>query len=363
MDQLARWAQQTVTQQDALVLEMTTNSYSVYDTLRSYAHSVTVVHPPQVRLIVEVPVKTDKKAALTLAQLHAVGLLRGIWVPPLEVRELRALLAHRQKMVRLSTIAKNRLQAVLHRHRQEPPAGNLFGDEQQAFWAALALRPLERHCLEADRATLVFAQEQIQADEACLKALAAQEPRLPLLAQIEGLGWLSGLTALAALGAIQRFPTAGQLVGYAGLGTRVHDSGETHLHGKVTKAGRRDLRRAMVDAANHAIAAPGYWQTEFERLQPRLGRPKAIVAIARKLLVAVWHVLSQEVPERHASPARIAHRLYAFTRQVQVRNLPEHRSAASFTRQQLDRLQIGQSLAAIQVAGRTVHLPPSPPTK
>ena len=60
-------------------------------------------------------VKTDKKAAQTLAELHAVGMLTGIWVPPVEVRELRSLVAHREKMVRMSTKAKNRLATVLHR--------------------------------------------------------------------------------------------------------------------------------------------------------------------------------------------------------------------------------------------------------
>ena len=78
-------------------------------------HSVTVVHPPHVALISRVRVKTDNKAALILARLHAVGLLEPVWVPPVEVRELRALIAQRAKMVNLSTQAKNRLHALLHR--------------------------------------------------------------------------------------------------------------------------------------------------------------------------------------------------------------------------------------------------------
>jgi len=76
---LERWAKKNLTSEDAVVLEMTTNTYVVYDTLQPLVHSVTVVHPPHVALIVRAQVKTDKKAALNLAQLHAAGLLPGVW--------------------------------------------------------------------------------------------------------------------------------------------------------------------------------------------------------------------------------------------------------------------------------------------
>jgi hypothetical protein len=94
---------------------MTTNTYLFHDTLPPLVHSVIAVHPPNVPLVTNVHVKTDKKAAETLAQLHAVGMLKGVWIPPHEVRDLRALIAHREKLVQLSTMAKNRLHAMEHR--------------------------------------------------------------------------------------------------------------------------------------------------------------------------------------------------------------------------------------------------------
>jgi hypothetical protein len=73
---------------------------------------------------------TDKIAALTLAKMLAANWLRGIWVPPEEVRELRALVAQRFKMIKLSTQAKNRLHATLHRRQLTPPEGfALFAPE------------------------------------------------------------------------------------------------------------------------------------------------------------------------------------------------------------------------------------------
>ena len=107
--ELEAWRQKRLTREDAVVLEMTTNAFQLHDDLLPHVHSVTVVHPPHVALITRARVMTDKIAARVLAQLHAKGILVGIWVPPQLVRERRALLAQRSKMIRLSTQAKNRL--------------------------------------------------------------------------------------------------------------------------------------------------------------------------------------------------------------------------------------------------------------
>jgi transposase len=87
-----------------------------------------------------------------------------------------------------------------------------------------------------------------------------------------------------------------------GLGTRVHDSGMTTRTGKITKAGRRDLRVALVEAAHVVANSHPHWKAELARLEPRLGRNRAIVAIARKLLVTVWHVLAGQ--RRQTTPSR-----------------------------------------------------------
>jgi hypothetical protein len=73
--------------------------------------------------------------------------------------------------------------------------------------------------------------------------------------------------------------------------------------GGITKEGRSELRIAMVEAAWVAVEHHPHWKGEFERLSVRIGKPKAIVAIARKLLVAVWHVLSQKSADIHGSRA------------------------------------------------------------
>ncbi|MDF0668880.1 MAG: IS110 family transposase, partial [Nitrospira sp.] len=280
LQKLDGWAKKTLLPTDALVLEMTTNTWQVYDELLPSAHSVTVVHPPHVALITRAQVMTDNLAALKLARLHAAGMIPALWVPPPAVRELRALLAHRRLQVRLATQAKNRLHAVLHRYHLAPPQGDLFAPAQRAWWQRLNVSVVERTRIASDLATLDFANAQKRTLEETLTTLAAQDERMPLLLQLVGFSLINSLTVLAAIGDITRFVHAAQLVGYAGLGARVHDSGMTTRTGKITKAGRRELRAALVEAAQVAVLHHPHWRAELARLEPRLGRNKAIVAIA-----------------------------------------------------------------------------------
>lgn len=359
---LQQWLEEELTRRDAVVLEMTTNTWEMVDLLQEQVQSVTVVHPPHVALITRAQVMTDKIAARALARLHAAGLLPAVWVPPQEVRDRRALVAQRTKMTRLATQAKNRLHAVLHRHHLTLPGGDPFAEEKRQWWASLVLPDVERALVHSDLATLRFAQGQLQQLTAQLTRLAGRDERVPLLVQLPGVAIVAAMTILAAIGDIERFPSAKKLVGYAGLGSRVHDSGQSRRTGRITKAGRRDLRAIMVEAAQTAANCHPHWQAELARLEPRLGRNKAIVAIARKLLVAVWHLLSKERADRFSSPQRIARALLQHAYRLGQANRPQDQSPAAYVRQQLDRLGIGAELTHIPWGQkRTVPLP-SPAT-
>jgi len=347
LSRLQSWVARHLTKQDAVVIEMTTNTWQLYDELLPHVHSVTVVHPPHVALITRAQVMTDKIAAFTLAKLHAKGLLTGIWVPPEPVRDLRATLAERGKMTRLATQAKNRLHAVLQRHHLAPPPGTPFLPERREWWLALPVSALERQRIHCDLATLDFAARQVAGLNQVLTDLAATEERLTLLLQLPGISQVTGLTILASIGEISRFADAKHLAGYAGLGARIHDSGLTTHRGRITKAGRRDLRAAVVEAAQAAANTHPHWQAELARLEPRLGRNKAIVAIARKLQVAVWHVLAEQVADRQARLELVARKLLQHAYRLGRSRRPQRQGTGAYVRQQLDRLHIGQTLTEI----------------
>lgn len=354
------WIKQALTRHDAVVLEMTGNAYGLHDDLTPHVQSVTIVHPAAVKAITQARVKTDAKAAYTLARLHAAGVLEGVWVPPQDVRQLRALLNKRRKLVALRTQAKNRLQAVLHQQRQLPPAGNLFAVEQQAWWLNLAPSAAEKAMIQADLATLAFATTQVACLDEVLTELASRDERVPLLVQLGGISIVTAMTILAAVGTIDRFSRANKLVGYAGLGAAVHDSGQTHTTGHITKTGRRDLRTAMVEAAHTAASHEPHWQAVLARLEPRLGYNKAIVAIARRLLVTVWHVLSKQTANRYAVPELVAHKLLCHAYKLGRARRPVKQPAALYVRLQLERLGLGPDLTEVHLtATRTLKLPPA----
>jgi transposase len=360
LSHLDSWMKKTLTKQDAVVLEMTTNTWQLYDELCAYAGSVLVVHPPHVALITRSQVMNDKIAASILARLLAKGLLVGVWVPPQDIRELRGLVAQRKKMTGLATQAKNRLQAVLQRHHVVLPKGNPFGASNKEWWQSLPIGKLEKLNLQSDLETLQFAEKQVKRMTEIMEGMAAEHEPIGRLLHLAGFGVVTAVTVWAAIGDVQRFAEPRYLVGYAGLGMRVHDSGMTMRSGKITKAGRRDLRTVLIEAANVVANSHPHWKAELARLEPRLGRNKAIVAIARKLLVAVWYILAQHKTDRFAQPEAIAQKFLKFAYQLGKENRPAGQSAAQFVRQRLDDLQLGKELTSIAWGSKKpIPLPPS----
>jgi len=358
-DRFEAWIAQHLTQSDAIVVEMTTNTWTVHDLLVEHVHSVTVVHPPHVKVITQAPVMNDKKAAEALAILHAAGLLRSVWVPDQKVRDRRQLVAQRWDRVRAATQAKNRLHAILHRHQFDRPDTSVpFSATRHDFWRSLPVSSVEKLAIDLDLETIDLAESQRERLETWMTQEALTDERVPFLVQLPGVSTIGALTILAAIGPVERFPKAKSLVGYAGLGGRVHNSGQTHSTGKITKRGRRDLRHTLVNAAGVAARTDNFWQREFERLEPRLGRSKAIVAIARKLLVVVWHVLTKREADRHADAAKVARGFLNIAyKDIGARNLPDGQTAPEFVRRSLDRIGLGKDLQRVN-RGKHEYLMP-----
>ena len=131
-----------------------------------------------------------------------------------------------------------------------------------------------------------------------------------LFRSLSGFGVIVSMTVLSAIGEISRFESANKLVGYSGLGAGVHDSGKEHIEKRITKSGRKELRWALVEAAWRAIRISPYWKERYETYLKRMRKPnQAIVVIARKLLVAVWHVLTKEETDVHASAEELAYKM------------------------------------------------------
>ncbi len=114
LEQFDAWAQTHLLPTDAVVLEATTNAWTLYDLLAPLVAQVKVAHPFLVKLIASARVKTDTRDTLHLARFLLAGLIPEVWVPPKPVRELRLLIAHRQRLMRQRTQARNRMYSLLH---------------------------------------------------------------------------------------------------------------------------------------------------------------------------------------------------------------------------------------------------------
>jgi transposase len=360
LDDLPAWAAQHLGPQDAVVLEATGNAWWCYDQLAPFVGHVVVANSLQVKWIAAAAVKTDKHDAVKLAKLLAANLIPQVWVPPQPVRELRALLAHRYALVKQQTAAKNRLHSVIHRHHITPPEGDLFADHNREWWKQLDVSPTERLRAQHDAATLEHLRQQLADVDAELARLSMTSPwreHVPYLIQLPGIALLSAMTILAAIGDITRFDHAKKLVGYAGLGAGLHASGESERGGRITKQGRRDLRRVLIEAAWSAVATHPFWKDEFARLCRHKPQGVAIVAIARKLLVAIWHILTECAADKHAEPVMVASKLMRWAWQLS----PEQRgglTSRQFIRYGLLHLQLGDDLRRFTYGGQPRAISP-----
>lgn len=343
------WAKTHLRKTDILVVEATTNAWDFYDQVQPLVGRAVVANAGKIAGLVKTKVKTDRVDVLKLAKLLVAAMIPEVWVPPVEVRELRALLAHRRQLIKNRTMLKNRLQSILHRHQLVPPEGELFGAKNREWWKTLKVSPTERLHIQHDLTTLTTLEPQIAEVETELHRLSTTSPWMEpvtFLLQLPGFGLIIAMTILAAVGDIQRFEEAKKLVGYSGLGAGVHISGETHRTGRITKEGRRDIRWALVEAAWIAVDTHPYWKREFERLARRMDKNKAIVAIAHKLLIAVWHVLTERVADKHATPKMVAFKLMRWSWEL-TEQQRGGLSSRQFIRLGLMHLKLGEDLTHV----------------
>ena len=356
------WSRTKLTPNDKIAFEATTNAWHLYDELVDLGLDVVVANTHKVKLISASRTKTDKHDALVLAKLHAANLVPEVWVPPFAVRELRSLVAHQAGLMSQRTATKNRLHSLLHRHNLEAPAGDLFRLELRDWWVSQPLTPIEHFRAQQDLVHLDHLNELLKATHLEMLRLSTQDPwhdQVGLLLQLPGIALQSAMTILGAIGDIERFETAKNLVGYSGLDGSIRASGNTNRTGGITKQGRRELRNVMVESAWAAVRYSDYWRGIYTQFAQRKPKNKAIVAVARKMLVVVWHVLTKKTVDRYAEPEAVARSLYRWGAAYRTAT-SMGMSRAEFTWHELNRLGLGEKIAHFNCSGQIVKRPAVP---
>jgi len=350
MARFPEWVHKNLVGSDAVVIESTSNAWEIYDLIAPRVGKIVVANPLKVGQIAGAKVKTDKLDVERLVTLLIADIVPEVWVPPQHVRDLRALISHRWRLHKQIAMTKNRLQSFIHRFNLIPPAGQLFAEENRTWWQQQEFSSMVRIQVEQDLLILEHLDAHkaaIHQELACLSNRAPWADEMVFLMQIPGLGVVLAMTVLAAIGDISRFKQAKNLVGYAGLGAGVYDSGLKHQEQGITKSGRKELRWAMVEAAWGAVRSDPYWKAQYENLKKRGKHSnEAIVAVARKLLVAIWHVLSKREPLCQSSDEDLAYKMLIWSQQMNAEAL-RGLTRQQFVKYGLIRLGAGQHLTRI----------------
>jgi transposase len=274
--------------------------------------------------------KTDVKDAEWIADLLCHGLLRSSFVPPKPIRELRDLMRYRRKLVESQAAERNRLLKVLETAniKLANVATDVFGMSGRLMLRALIagkatpqeMAELAKGLLRKKIPELELALEgkleehhrfllelQLQRLEAAEKDLTVLEQRirqmlepyaaqLALLDEIPGVDWTLAAVIIAELGVdMSVFGSVSQLASWAGVCPGNNESAGKRKSSRIP-SGNVYLKSGLVEAANAAARAKGtYLRDKFFRLKARRGYKRAVVAIAHKILVAIYHMLSQQV--------------------------------------------------------------------
>ena len=274
--------------------------------------------------------KTDVKDAEWIADLLCHGLLRPSFVPPSPIRELRDLTRYRRKLVESRTAERNRLLKLLETAniKLASVATDVFGvsgllmlhalvegkatAQEMAELAKKQLRKkipelelalegkVEEHhrfLLRVQLRRLRTVEEDLgileQRIREKLKPYAAQ---FTLLQEIPGIDETLAAAIIAELGVdMGVFESVSQLSSWAGVCPGNNESAGKRRSSRIPK-GNVYLKTALVEAANSAAKAKGtYLRDKFYRLKARRGYKRAAVAVAHKILVAIYHMLSHQV--------------------------------------------------------------------
>jgi len=262
------------------------------------------VHPLRCKAIASARLKNDKVDAAILGQLLRADLLPEAWIAPPAIRQLRALLRHRVQLVRLRTLLRNRIHAVLADYGHDRPAGCWSGPGR-AWLASLELPAVSREVMEDGLALTGAVEARIDRLDWEIHQRARCDPRVKILTQLPGVGPFTALVILAEIGDVSRFGSARKLASWAGLTPTVRGSDRVAHYGHISKQGSAWLRWVLCEAAQTAKRSPQF-AAGYQAIAQRRGKKIATTAVARKLLTRAWHLLTDAETTAASQPAAAA---------------------------------------------------------
>jgi transposase len=282
--------------------------------LQEYGCRETVVIQPTERS----KQKTDRRDAGKLSHLlwvhrqqfiegkHPLG-LRCVQPPTAQEADDRQLTALRARLTKRRTAVLNGIHTILRKHNleQERPT-KLFQTQKVRRWLAeMELSVLDRLEMNLLLPQWELLDAQLEVVDAKIAQRAEADPQVKLLESVPGLGHYSALAIASRIGDIQRFKRPDSLANYFGLTPGCRNSGEaTQRLGSITKQGSKMVRYLLGQAVIKILRFDGTTRVWFKGIKKRRGAKIARVAVMRRLVTILWHMLKKKQKYRYDAPIK-----------------------------------------------------------
>ena len=238
---------------DRVVMESTGSVWTnLYNHLDEKHIPVMLANPLKTKAIASTKIKSDKVDARILAHLLRSNLVAESYVPPKHLREIRTLVRHRVAIVKIRTMVKNEVHALINKHGLACPYSDMFGKGGLEWLRGLQLPGLDRLILDNHLTHLESLNQQIERVDEEIHSEACEDEDVRLLLSLTGINIYSALSVRSEIGSIIRFSDYKKLVSWAGLAPSLHQSGNVEYHGSITKQGSQMVRWVMVEASRVA---------------------------------------------------------------------------------------------------------------
>ena len=280
-----------------IALEVSTSGKYIARKLRDMGFSVHLADPSKLSLIFMTAKKNDREDSYKLSKLLRLKELPEVHLPSRELDDLRSIVRHRKSIGEELNMLKNRVHAILTKHGITIHATDIFGRRgiRSITEESTKLPAMDRIVLSDLMDRISDLKERERMLEVQMAAACEGKNSVRLLMTIPGINLYSASAISSEIDDVPRFPTKEKLAAYAGLVPRQDQSGNRDIKGHITKHGPSLLRFILVTAAHVTIRYSKKMKAKYLSLVRRLGKNRAIVAIARALLECIYVVLTRNI--------------------------------------------------------------------
>jgi transposase len=271
-------------------MESTGNCQWFVETATTAGHDVWVGDAAKIRACEVRQQKTDRRDAALILKLLIEGRFPRIWTPSGQEKDLRQLLIHRHKLVRIRTQVKNELQH-LAMNQGVTKKRKLWSKAGEKVLRELSLKPWAGRRREDLFKLREMLNGQIDLLDRSVVEAAEKNEKARLLMTQPGVGPITSMAFVLTMGDVSRFQRGKQVASYLGLIPREYSSGGHQRFGSISKQGNRFMRMLLVEAAQSAVRYDPGFRNEYLHRCHRKAKGIAKVAAARKLAVRLYWML------------------------------------------------------------------------